>query len=684
MKSLVIVESPSKCKKIEEYLGENYKVIASCGHITKLDSIDQINFDTCEVKFKKDKLKVIQEIKKEIKLHDEVILATDDDREGEAIAWHICKQCNLNIEKTKRILFNEITKEALLKSINNYGYLNMPRVYSQQTRQILDLYIGFKISPLLWKYILNKLSAGRCQTPAVHMIYEKEKEYLSQSLNTHIQVNGYFTDKQIKFQLSKKLEQEECEDFLDNCKDYSFKLNKDIDQTKHTENRPPILITTSLQQLAHQMMSLSPKTTMSYAQTLYENGLITYMRTDCASYNDSFKESLKDFILKKYGKDYFEPIIEKDKKAHEGIRVTDLSKEKVQFECKGINQLYNLIYKHTIQTSMSNCKVLKKKYIILAPLDNEFIYIENSIQFDGWKIMRQKEPSESYSLYLQQLKEIKYSKIEGKEIIINPIYHYCESQLIKKLEKESIGRPSTYASILSKIQDKNYVTKGTIKGRSMKITNYELKDDKITKNIKDEIMQEEKNKLSITNTGILMIDFCYKYYSHLFNYPYTKKLEETLDKIEYENYNWKETIKEFKKDVDIDVKITDEKQKVKSLHCGYYNKEPLVIKEGQFGYYLEYKKIKKSLIEWKFYNNIIDYIENKEQLSDELIKNLIDFHGIRILNKEISIRNGKYGFYIYYKNSKMKKPKFYSIKEELLDKTSNKELLDIIKKEYNI
>ena len=683
MKSLVIVESPSKCKKIEEYLGENYKVIASCGHITKLDSIDQINFDTCEVKFKKDKLKVIQEIKKEIKLHDEVILATDDDREGEAIAWHICKQCNLNIEKTKRILFNEITKEALLKSINNYGYLNMPRVYSQQSRQILDLYIGFKISPLLWKYILNKLSAGRCQTPAVHMIYEKEKEYLSQSLNTHIQVNGYFTDKQIKFQLSKKLEQEECEDFLDNCKGYSFKLNKDIDQTKHTENRPPILITTSLQQLAHQMMSLSPKTTMSYAQTLYENGLITYMRTDCASYNDSFKESLKDFILKKYGKDYFEPIIEKDKKAHEGIRVTDLSKEKVQFECKGINQLYNLIYKHTIQTSMSNCKVLKKKYIILAPLDNEFIYIENSIQFDGWKILRQKEPSESYSLYLQQLKEIKYSKIEGKEIIINPIYHYCESQLIKKLEKESIGRPSTYASILSKIQDKNYVTKGTIKGRSMKITNYELKDDKITKNIKDEVMQEEKNKLSITNTGILMIDFCYKYYSHLFNYPYTKKLEETLDKIEYENYNWKETIKEFKKDVDIDVKITDEKQKVKSLHCGYYNKEPLVIKEGQFGYYLEYKKIKKSLIEWKFYNNIIDYIENKEQLSDELIKNLIDFHGIRILNKEISIRNGKYGFYIYYKNSKMKKPKFYSIKEELLDK-SNKELLDIIKKEYNI
>ena len=506
-------------------------------------------------------------------------------------------------------------------------------------------------------------------------------------MNTHIHINGYFTDKQIKFQLSKKLTHEECEPFLDSCKNYSFSLNKDIIQTTHIEKRPNILITTSLQQIAHQVMSLTPKTTMSYAQTLYENGLITYMRTDCASYNDTFKELLKHHIIKKYGNEYFEPIIEKEKKAHEGIRVTDVTKNKVDFECKGINQLYELIYKHTIETSMSNCQMSKQKFTLNAPYDNEFVYIENKIIFDGWKIMRQKESHESNSFYLQQLKRLYYSKIEGKELMINPVFHYCESQLIKKLEKENIGRPSTYASILSKIQDKHYVTRGTIKGRKMEVTNYQLKDNIITKDTKEEIMQEEKNKLSITNTGILMIEFCYKYYSHLFNYPYTKKLEDILDKIEHESYDWKETIKEFKNDVDIDVTITDVKQKVKSLHCGYYNKEPLIIKEGQYGYYLEYKKIKKSLVEWKFYNNIVDYISNQDQLSEELIKNLIEYHNIRILNKHISIRNGKYGLYIYYKEPKMKKPKFYSINDELkelLNNSKDKEVLDIIKKQYNI
>ena len=198
MKTLIIVESPSKCKKIEEYLGSSYKVVASCGHISSFTSLDQLNMDTYEVNYKIEKPKVVKMLKEEIKKASGVIIATDDDREGESIGWHICKVCNLNIETTPRILFSEITKEALEHAVKNQGVLNKNKIYSQQTRQLLDLYIGFTISPKLWKYILNKLSAGRCQTPALHMIYEKEKEYDEQSKKTHYKVEGLFTNKKIE------------------------------------------------------------------------------------------------------------------------------------------------------------------------------------------------------------------------------------------------------------------------------------------------------------------------------------------------------------------------------------------------------------------------------------------------------------------------------------------------------
>jgi len=667
MKILVIVESPSKCKKIEDYLGSSYKVVASCGHITSFTSLDQINMDNYEVNYKIEKPAIVKMLKAEIKKASSVIIATDDDREGEAIGWHICKVCKLDIETTPRILFSEITKSALEKSIQNKSFLNMNRVYSQQTRQLLDLYIGFTISPKLWKYILNKLSAGRCQTPALHMIYQKEKEYENQSTKTHYKVEGLFTSKKIKFHLSRYLEDA---DFLELCKGYTFKIDS-IEKHTTIEKRPNILITSSLQQKAHQCLGFSPAQTMSYAQALYENGCITYMRTDTPVYSDTFKLILERFIKKKYGDPYYKEITDTVKKAHEGIRVTDLNIVETTFETKQINKLYSLIYKHTLQTSMSDCIMEHVHYKMNAPMDMYFVYKEPHIVFHGWKDRVQ---IESNQLYLSLLGNIDYYSITCKEILESPIYHYCESQIIQKLEKAEIGRPSTYSSILTKLYDKNYVIKGKITGKVFETTHYSLMGDQITKTCETS-SHEETNKISITETGKKVVEFCYEYYNHLFNYEYTKDMEKQLDKIA-ETGQWKDIFLEFKQAVDKEVTIDRVKPPQKSLHCGIYNKHPVIIKHGQFGYYVEYNKTTLSLLQWSHYDKIETYIE-EQAFPAELLETIL----YRILDKHTSIRTGKYGDYIYHKTPKMSKPKFYKLEIESRD---IKDIKEYLQKKYNL
>ena len=673
MKTLIIVESPSKCKKIEDYLGSSYKVVASCGHITSFTSLDQINMETYEVNYKIEKPKVVKMLKEEIKKASDVIIATDDDREGESIGWHICKVCNLNIETTPRILFSEITKEALDYSIKNKSVLNMNRIYSQQTRQLLDLYIGFTISPKLWKYILNKLSAGRCQTPALHMIYEKEKEYEQQSKRTHYKVEGLFTTKKIKFHLNQHLDSV-CK-FLELCKGYIFKINL-IEKHSSIEQRPTILITSSLQQKAHQQLGYSPSQTMSYAQCLYENGLITYMRTDTPIYNDSFKSILECFIEKKYGTNYYKEIPSSIKKAHEGIRVTDLSVTETKFETKQINKLYHLIYKHTLQTSMSDCTMEHIHYIMNAPMDFNFIYKEPNTIFEGWKKVNDSIKTETNQLYLSLLLKIECYNITCKQVLESPIYHYCESQLIQKLEKEEIGRPSTYASILTKLYDKNYIIKGKINGKVFETINYVLFDNIITKTT-DSSSIDENNKISITETGKKVIEFCYEYYKHLFNYEYTKNMEKQLDKIE-QNGIWKDIFIEFKKDVDKEVLIDRIKCKQKSLHCGIYKKYPVIIKQGQFGYYMEYKKNTISLLQWPHYDKIEEYI-NEQEFPYELIESMMNIN--IMIDKDTSIRTGKYGDYVYHKTKTMKKPKFYKLE---IESRNIEDIKEYLQKKYNL
>ena len=688
--TLVIVESPSKCKIIEGYLGDKYKVIASCGHFRSLTNLKQINLETMDIKYTITKSKIIKLLKDEIKYAKNVILATDNDREGESIAWHICDVCNLPLT-TPRIIFHEITKDEITNAIMNPTIINLNKVYSQKARQILDLYIGFTISPILWKFIQHKLSAGRCQTPALNMLYEQEKIIQSQTYNTNYKITGIFTNN-IEFKLSKSLTKEEVQPFLELCKNYEFivekKDNKNVDY-----NPPSILITSTLQQRCSQYLSMSPKQTMSNAQILYENGLITYMRTETSGYSENFIEKISKFISNKYGSEYIgSPSSKVD--THEGIRVTNLSITSVSFDT-GVNRLYEFIYKHTLQSCMTNAIFIHTNYEINVPMRHTMNYVSSYPKFYGWKIVnKDKNDNEDWSNYLNYVKKIQCIKIEAKEQCEKLQLHYTESQLIHQLEKEGIGRPSTYVSILDSIE--KYIIKGRIESTTLDLNHYILSfNDNEIKTENEKKIIEEKNKLQITELGMKVIEFSYKYFNDIFDYKYTHNMELFLDSIENENENqnnlnsWikilQENIKNINNYNNLDIK--ENKPEYKSIHCGIYKKYPIVIKDGPHGFYIEYKKecislsqmnanetihlwIKEQNVDETNMKILIDYIENKN-------KNVNIIHTI---NENVTIRKSDKGYYIFYKTIKMKKPKFYSFPNEYIDNIE--QIKDYIKKKY--
>jgi DNA topoisomerase-1 len=602
-----------------------------------------------------------------------VILATDNDREGESIAWHICDACKLPFT-TKRIIFHEITKDAIQSAILSPTIIDMNKVNSQKCRQVLDLYIGFSISPILWKYIQHKLSAGRCQTPALKMLYEREEMIRNQSYVTKYKIIGMFNN--IEFKLVKTLEKDEVMPFLEACKNHEYIVEKK--EMKHVSySPPPILITSSLQQGAS-AIGLGPKQTMSCAQILYEHGLITYMRTDTAAYSVSFIEKINKQICLKYGKEYVgNPCSNVD--THEGIRVTDLKIDKVDFD-HNVNKLYEYIYKHTFQSCMSTAIYIQTPYEIKMPFDHTMRHISSYAKFNGWKILN-KEKEES--LCLDFMKHVNYTSIIAKEQCDDLLLHYTEAQLINRLEKENIGRPSTYTSILDSIE--KYVTKGRIETKNLSLTHYTLISEILIEYENKCI--EEKNKLKITELGENVISFCYKYFDDLFDYSYTKQMELFLDNVQDD---WKPNIKEqITKIKNYSLRSIDEKKpQYKSLHCGLYKKHPLIIKDGPHGYYIEYKKEKTSLK--LFHNdasgtNISQWIKEQE-MNDDRMKLLIDYmntdtSNIKI-NDSISIRKSERGYYIFYKTSKMKKPKFYSFPNEYIDDIDK--IKEYIEKKYNL
>ena len=568
---LVIVESPAKCKKIEGILGPGYKCIASYGHLRSIQGLSAI--DT-ENGFKIDysiiqediKLKQIERIRKEIVDADDVILATDGDREGEAIAWHLCQLFNLPVETTKRIVFNEITEAAILAAIRNPTRIDLNLFYAQQARQVLDLLVGFTITPLLWNNISKNhkgsLSAGRCQTPALRLIYDNYLDIKKSPGKLVYNVIGYFTNLNLSFELNKQLTNiEETRTFLEQCaaKDSKFICNKSVAK-KSIRKAPEPLTTSTLQQLASNELHLSPKETMKLAQQLYEAGHITYMRTDSKKYSREFIEKTKKHIVATYSEQYISQTLEAicsdsnttdDKKeAHEAIRPVSITNDiSPDLPPKAV-KLYQLILTRTLESCMPSAQysTISATINLDEPTTQmvvlNFVYKAEQIVFKGWQIVSWKadEVSERAYNYFVNLKpnaEVCPKKIEAKNVLKDLKQHFTEARLVQLLEEKGIGRPSTFASLIDKIGERKYVEKQNIEGKTIECLDFLLDDTKkITEIPCSKEFGNEKGKLVIQPLGIIVIEFLIKHFNVFFDYSYTKEMENDLDLIATNKKQW--------------------------------------------------------------------------------------------------------------------------------------------------
>lgn len=769
-KILVIVESPAKCKKIENYLGSSYKCIASFGHIREL--VTKKGLDCIDIKHNYSpiyqncisKLKQINVIKREIAKCSDVLLATDDDREGEAIAWHICKVAGLDPLHTKRIIFHEITKSALQKAVLNPGRINMDMVNSQKARQVLDLLVGFTISPVLWKHISqNKksaLSAGRCQTPALRLVYDNENDIKENPGKKCYGITGYFTDKNIKYLLTDVLDtSSDCETFLEKSVYHSHMMVNT--KPKRIEKEQPKPLTTSdIQQKASSVLNSSPKQTMSMCQKLYECGYITYMRTDSRFYSKEFIESTKKYIIETFNdtyvrKDLFtlsldaqSKIVTKKQKndkdnshaqeAHEAIRPTNITLLEVKPDGEKIThkeaKLYALIWSITIESCMSKSEYMRFLSTITSPYKCLYKKTLEQNVFPGWEIIRGYEednPEYHYLLALRTKNSISYYKIKGTYNLKEVKTRYNEAKLVRILEKKGIGRPSTFASIISKIEERGYVKKGDVKGETIDCIDYELTGDEIHEIEHKKVVGGEKNKMILQPIGKIVIEFLLHNYNTIFDYDYTKKMEDTLDMIANGKKKWYSICDECYKDItkinnSLQINESDKKTTLeggysyriarygpvlmktingkikyfkikpgiseddikngiikpedailnhtKNTSFGTYNEKEIILKKGKFGLYVSYNGKNISLKD-------LNKNENEITLSD--IIPLIECKTnniLRTINETSSIRNGKYGHYIYYKAKGMKKPKFIKLCKETIDymNCSNEELEDYI------
>lgn len=584
--TLLIVESPAKCGKIQSYLGPGYKVIASFGHLRELTSLKNINMETFDIHYDvvKDtrKRKHIEQMRTDINKSDEVIIATDDDREGEAIGWHICMLFDLPVATTKRILFREITETAILDAMKSPRTLDMHLVNAQRARQTLDLLVGFTITPYLWKHVTQhaekSLSAGRCQTPALRLIYENQKA-IEQSPGTKVyNTTGYFTNHNIPFDLNKRYEtQDEMQEFLEDTvnHDHLYSVSK---PKKVFKKQPEPLTTSRIQQLASNELRISPKETMKICQVLYEGGFITYMRTDSKKFSQEFITNVKGHIIKAYLDEKYirhdidelcsgnKPIVDESKKkskskktktqevtltqdAHEAIRPTNITLEKMDDKMSSREKsLYKLIRETTLESCMEVAEYYSITANISAPKNTIYSYISETVHFPGWKIVKNKlnDTSEKFYIYLQAIpnkKLIDYKKITCKTTVTNTKQHYTEARLVQLLEDNGIGRPSTFSSLVEKIQQRDYVKKTDVPGKMVSCIDFDLEDDTITEQTHAKEIGNEKGKLVIQSLGVVVLEFLDKHFSNLFEYGYTREMEAKLDNISSGEYEWTELCK---------------------------------------------------------------------------------------------------------------------------------------------
>ena len=564
MKNLVIVESPAKAKTIEKYLGKDFTVMSSVGHIRQIAKKNKAGGRPIEtnnkykITFEVDpgKKKVVSELRKAVKAADEVWLATDEDREGEAIAWHLCDVLKLNPETTKRIVFHEITKSAIENAIKNPRKIDMKMVEAQQTRQTLDWLVGFDLSPVVWRKVPGGKSAGRVQSPAVKLLVEREREIEKFGTKSSFKITGEFivpnSGEILKAELNKKFETEKAAtDFLENLKTASFKVAS-VSKTPGTRNPSAPFTTSTLQQEANARLGFSAKSTMAAAQKLYQSGKITYMRTDSVNLSSFAIASSADFIKKKFGEKYhkarkFATKSAGAQEAHEAIRPTGIENEKVSTS-QDLQKIYTLIRNRTLASQMAPAQI--EKTTVKIEVSNQEYYFEAKgevVVFDGFLKVYSSSKKDEFLPELANGDSLNFNEIIAKEVFSRPPARYSEGSLVKKLEDLGIGRPSTYATILDTIQARGYAAKGEGEGKPRDAIQISLSKNKINREIVQEKTGSTKGKLLPTASGEVLSDFLNDYFNQVVDYGWTANLENDFDKIAVGDENRLEVLDNFYK-----------------------------------------------------------------------------------------------------------------------------------------
>ena len=684
MKTLLIVESPAKSKTIEKLLGSNYVVLSSFGHIRDLDKDKGTDNMGIEVdnnfrpiyKIMKDRGKQIKAIQEKIKTVDRVLLASDEDREGEAIAWHCAVVFKLNITDKNRICFHEITKSALEKAVSNPRTINMEMVFSQQARRILDRLVGFKLSPLLWKHIAPKLSAGRVQSAVLKLIVDQEKDINKFKDNKYYKTVGNF-DKNINGNLNKNFENKDLSlKFLEDCKSSVFSIDT-IKKITVEKKPPPPYTTSTIQQDVGSRFGIGSKVVMSILQKLYEAGHITYHRTDSTNLSEHIINEIRSYLLTKFGSKYsqmrnYKSKIKCAQEAHEAIRPTHIEVEKLSDDNESLEKkVYDIIWKRTVASQMSSS--ITDIYTISIKISNRdefFISKAEKLIFDGYKkiyddtIKKEDDPDTEDNVLdsnfiISNIKEgeiLKYIKITSFEKYSNPPLRYTEASLIKKMEKIGIGRPSTYASIMETIIERKYVEKKDVKGKKIDIINIILEKNNIKEKKDNVTLGGEKKKLIPTDLGIHTNEFLETNFINILDSNFTANMEQNLDNIANGELLWTNVIGTFYNEFEPNVSKLNTVIVNKSDNKRYLgldtNGKPVYVYIAKFGPVFQIGEGNKKDIKYVSLNEgqsvstvTIDDL-NSMQIYPKLIGKYKD--------NDILLKKGQYGLYLVYNNNNYK------------------------------
>ena len=616
-KNLVIVESPAKAKTIEKFLGKDFKVMSSYGHIRDLKkkelSVDEDSLEP-EYEIPEEKTKLVADLRSKADKAEKVWLASDEDREGEAISWHLCEVLGLDKQKTNRIVFHEITKPAILEAIEHPRHLDMNLVNAQQARRVLDRIVGFKLSPVLWRKVKPALSAGRVQSVAVRLIVEREREIQGFKSETYYVVNGVFaitnpdgSATEVKAVLGNRFKTEaEVMNFLEQCKTSDFEVESIVRKPVKRTPAPPFT-TSTLQQEAARKLGFTVSQTMMVAQHLYENGQITYMRTDSVNLSKLCLGASKEEIVSLYGKEYsktrqYHTSSKGAQEAHEAIRPTYMDKAEIEGTAQE-KRLYELIWKRTIASQMADAEI--EKTIATISIRNqetgtrsqeEFVAQGEVVKFDGFiKVYRESLDDEEQQ---EELGHILPPLTEGQQLTRREItaterfaagpQRYTEASLVHKMEELGIGRPSTYAPTISTIQQREYVQKGDKKGEDRPYTIYTLKGKQVAQKTRKETVGSEKGKLIPTDIGIVVNDFLMKNFNEIMDYNFTAKVEQDFDRIAEGEEKWTDMMRQFYKEFEPTVERTinsrnEHKVGERTLGSDPKSGKPVFVKIGRFG-----------------------------------------------------------------------------------------------------